>query len=130
MPQSVSEARCLLDIARASRDICCAKKRLADAILKETTLRVQYYTIQAVNAARGLEDAELDVGRISLVVQNSGHDSYPTPLEAASQYGKKCMYAIHCLNVMHTHHFSGHFLQHCGAMRVGTQSSLYNWIDM
>lgn len=81
----MQEAECLLDLAHAKRDIQKAAKRLADTRLKESRLRARLHQLQAQEATRLWGDAEVDVGRMNLVIERSGYRMYPTPSQAVAR---------------------------------------------
>jgi hypothetical protein len=72
VPDNLEEAKCLLGVAHATRDVCRAIKRLADYRVKETLLRAELYQLHATKAEQQLRVAEMDVGRARLVVRKGG----------------------------------------------------------
>lgn len=69
---TLEEARCILNVAHAERDVCLAEKNLADSRVRETLLRAKLYRMQAKLAHRKLMAANLNVGKVLGVIRRSG----------------------------------------------------------
>lgn len=91
IPKSLEEAECLLDLACAKRDSQWAAKRLATVRLRESWLRTKLHLLQAREATRVWGDAEVDVGCISLMIEQSGYLVHPSPSQALQTYYKHGM---------------------------------------
>jgi len=64
-PQDVEEAKCLLALVRAERDMQRAKAQLADRL-------TEYNRLKAAKAWKGLGDAEMTVGRARSILSENG----------------------------------------------------------
>jgi hypothetical protein len=72
-PQSLEEARYLLELASAERNSRRAAKELAELQLLELQSRIQLTQLRAEEASRHLQEADLRLGKIRHLVRQSGH---------------------------------------------------------
>lgn len=93
-PQSLEEAECLVELAHAKRDSQRAAKRLATIRLRESRIRTRLHLLQAQEATRVWGDAEVDVGRIILMIERSGYLVHPSPSQALQKYYKDGMLSV------------------------------------
>lgn len=87
----MEEATCLLGLARISRNIKETRKKLARQRAKEYKHLAQLYELQARKVDTQLNEAELDVGRVTSAVRRGGYFVLPSPAMALRRYGGRGM---------------------------------------
>lgn len=71
-PQNVEEAKCLLALVRAERDVRRAEAQLADRLVTKNHAWTEYSRLKAANARKKVGDAELMVGWARSVLSENG----------------------------------------------------------
>jgi hypothetical protein len=71
-PQNVEEAKCLLALVRAEREVRRAEAQLADRLVTKDHAWTEYSRLKAANAQKRLGDAELMVGRARSILSENG----------------------------------------------------------
>jgi hypothetical protein len=71
-PHNVEEAKCLLAIVRAEREVRRAEAQLADRLITKGHVWSEYRRLKAVEAWKKLGDAEMTVGQLRSVLSKSG----------------------------------------------------------
>lgn len=80
---AIAEAYCLLDIARAEREVEQAKKSLADSRADALLQRVKLLRLQAKTAAKRVIGVERSIGRMRYELRKNGY----TPYTSAAAFG-------------------------------------------
>ncbi|KAH7904467.1 hypothetical protein BJ138DRAFT_1130936 [Hygrophoropsis aurantiaca] len=75
-PVPVNISQDLLDMARARRAVCQARKKLFSQILAEQDLRTRFYRRRVMEADDAIDIATTTVGTISAMIRNNGGSLY------------------------------------------------------
>ncbi|KAF7975622.1 hypothetical protein HWV62_9215 [Athelia sp. TMB] len=86
-PTSLEQAKCIMSLARVTRDTHAMAFRLSKKRAQECKLRAQIYELQAQQTEARLEEADLDVGRASWTLRRRGYKVHSSPQLAMQQYG-------------------------------------------
>ena len=87
------EATLLLEIARARRDVCRARKLLAECLNKETKSLCDLHQFKAKRFAELIDDADLSIGMIRAAFNSHGRSPQfsnvnPSPSTSSSSQDK------------------------------------------
>jgi hypothetical protein len=73
--ETLEEARCLLGVVHAEREVCRKEKELAYSRVKESMRRIQLYRIHAQTLERKLHQANRRVGKARSIIRRSGQSA-------------------------------------------------------
>jgi hypothetical protein len=103
-PQDVEEAKCLLALVRAEREVQRAEAQLADRLIAKHHAWIEYNLLKAAKAWKRLCDAELLVGRARSILSENGFSC--SELTLAMRRSKAVdghqQIGAHCIHFLYT----------------------------